>query len=292
MLMYSIERYIDVFETYKLGNEDTFIKVVPERGGIITSFFYKEKMILYLEPETLYDPSKNIRGGIPILFPICGWLHDESYKINGISYTIPQHGLARKYKWDVVDSFVGKYGVDLTLCLYSNQDMEKSYPFDFRLIYRYMLTKEGLTIYQSYINDSNMNMPFYAGFHPYFYTSDKTKLEFDTGALHFWNSITGQLEDVKEPFNIDFHSPEVNIILLDAHAGGVSMSNKADGWSISLKYDEMFKYVVIWSLKDKDFVCIEPWMARPDSMNTNQDVHILQPHDTLNAKFSIICELL
>ncbi|MBZ4666061.1 aldose epimerase [Mahella sp.] len=290
--MYSIERYIDVFETYKLGDDDTFIKVVPDRGGIITSFFYKGKMILYLEPETLYDVSKNIRGGIPVLFPICGWLQDECYKIDGISYNMPQHGLARRAKWTVIDSFVGEHGVDMTLCFKSNEQTKKSYPFDFRLIYRYELTDNGLAIHQSYINDSDKDMPFYAGFHPYFYTSDKTALAFDTGALHFWDSVDGRLKDIKDPNNIDFSAPEVNMILLDAHARGVSMTNKADGWVVSLNYDDIFKYVVIWSLEGKNFVCIEPWMARPDSMNTRRDVHTLCSHGILNTTFNINCELI
>lgn len=289
--MYKIERYIDKFETYRIGTEDsdTYFEVVPPRGGIITDFLYKNKTILYLDKETLYDITKSIRGGIPVLFPICGKLQDDIYHVGDVDYSMPQHGIARRYPWRVVDAFVGHHGADITLCFSSDEETKKIYPFDFRIIYRYELTENRLTLYQSYINDSCNRMPFYAGFHPYFYTSDKTAVSFDTGATRCWDSLASEMLNFNEA--IDFDVPEVNMILLDPHAGHVSMNNRADGWVLSLKYDAAFKYVVIWSLKGRDFVCIEPWMARPNAMNTGEDVYYLEPHDQFNARLSLAVDL-
>ena len=48
------------------------LRIVPERGGLITEWRCKGKEILYFDQERFLDKDKSVRGGIPILFPICG----------------------------------------------------------------------------------------------------------------------------------------------------------------------------------------------------------------------------
>jgi galactose mutarotase-like enzyme len=48
--------------------------VVPERGGLITGWRCNGVEWLYLDVQRFADPSKLVRGGIPVLFPICGGL--------------------------------------------------------------------------------------------------------------------------------------------------------------------------------------------------------------------------
>ena len=49
-----------------------YLKISPERGGLITSWKCNGREILYLDQLRFSDLSKSIRGGIPVLFPICG----------------------------------------------------------------------------------------------------------------------------------------------------------------------------------------------------------------------------
>lgn len=103
--MYTYEINKDVFETHLLANakKDTFIEVVPERGGIIAKFVVNDEPVFYLDRSTLIDRNKNISGGIPILFPICSYLKNDTYSLNGRQYKMKQHGFARNCAWNVTD---------------------------------------------------------------------------------------------------------------------------------------------------------------------------------------------
>jgi galactose mutarotase-like enzyme len=71
----------DQYETYTLTDDsaESKLEVVPERGGIITGWQVKGKEILYLDAERFANPALSVRGGIPILFPICGNLPNNTY---------------------------------------------------------------------------------------------------------------------------------------------------------------------------------------------------------------------
>ncbi|SNX53336.1 aldose epimerase [Thermoanaerobacterium sp. RBIITD] len=287
--MYKFEKYNDKFETIKLTdvNNESFFEVVPERGGIITRFSYKGNDILYLDRETLLDTEKNIRGGIPILFPICGYLADGRYRINNNEYKMRQHGIARLNRWEVLDRNIDK-SASITLKFSSNDETKKAYPFDFDVIYTYSLKDGTLSVLQDYINKSNVDMPFYAGFHPYFYIMNKNNIELNINSNQYYDTIDKEIHNYNG--KLDFTKPEVNIIFSDA-SGTSGIFDNERNIKISLYYDSIFKYVVIWSLIGKDFICLEPWMAKPDSMNTGKDVQILKPDENLKATFSISCSI-
>ena len=63
----------------------TQAKIAPARGGLLTSFSVDNTEIFYLDRETFNDVIKNVRGGIPLLFPNAGPL-----KVS--LYNLPQHG--------------------------------------------------------------------------------------------------------------------------------------------------------------------------------------------------------
>lgn len=58
--------------TYILTDEATGAKVeiVPERGGIATSWQINGQEIFYLDQERFTDPTLTVRGGNPVLFPV------------------------------------------------------------------------------------------------------------------------------------------------------------------------------------------------------------------------------
>src|SRR5262245_48306902 len=74
-------------------------EVVPQRGGLVSRFCVGDEEILYMDPETLADRTKNVRGGIPVLFPVAGRLSGDRYTRDGRSFPMRQHGLARLAPW-------------------------------------------------------------------------------------------------------------------------------------------------------------------------------------------------
>ena len=80
-------------------DKNNYIKFCPERGGVITNWVSDGNEILYFDETRFMDKTKSIRGGIPILFPICGNLNTSSSVFGNSYLQLPQHGFARDLQW-------------------------------------------------------------------------------------------------------------------------------------------------------------------------------------------------
>jgi len=69
------------------------LRVVPRRGGLVTGWLchgpWGEREILYFDADRFADPSKSVRGGIPVLFPICGGLQGSALRSTVLRATSP-----------------------------------------------------------------------------------------------------------------------------------------------------------------------------------------------------------
>jgi galactose mutarotase-like enzyme len=276
------------YESYILVDENSGSKVtvIPERGGIISGFEVDNQNVLYLDMETFNDPAKNIRGGNPVLFPTCGLTENNSYEYEGKKYSIGNHGLVRSYPWNVEDTLT-EDGAGIIISITSNDEMKEKYPFDFEIVYKYILKGSTITIEQSYKNKSNKPMPMYAGFHPYFNVSGRNAVEYGINATKLWDTREKSILDYNG--KIEFPDEDTSKIILDAKGNSLWFYDEKLKRKISMEYGEDFKYIVIWSVKGKDFVCVEPWMAMANAMNTGKNLHIIQPGEILNEQFSINC---
>jgi galactose mutarotase-like enzyme len=122
------------YKTYVLTDPiaQTHLEVVPERGGIITRWQVQGQDLLYLDADRFTDPTLSIRGGIPILFPICGNLPDNTFTHQGKTYTLKQHGFARDLPWTVGEQ---RPQDGLTLTLSSAMRIDRPNPCPFPLDY-------------------------------------------------------------------------------------------------------------------------------------------------------------
>lgn len=285
--MFKIKEYMDnQYKIYELIDTEkgSYVKVVPQRGGIVTGFGINGQETLYMDEDTFYDSSKYVRGGNPILFPICGVLENGEYEYNGDKYKMEIHGLVRNYPWQV-DATDLNDKASIKVKFKSSDITKKYYPFDFEIIYTYTLKGNVLTIDQEYINNSEVNMPMYAGFHPYFNIIDKSKLKYDIDAEKYFDY---EGNDIKS-YNgfIDMTNEDKSKIFLDSKTCHLCFYDEILKRKISMEYSSEFKYIVLWSVIGKNFICIEPWMAKPDAMNTKEDLYYIKPHDNYNAYLTI-----
>lgn len=271
------------FSLFTLSNGHSELQIVPERGGIVSELKLGDRQILYMDSSTLYDTSKSTRGGIPILFPICGYLENDTYIVNGMTYHMKRHGFARNYPWDVSYISASDAEASIITVFHDNQKTYEEYPFHFHLSIKYVITADNLSIETEIKNDDEKPMPFYLGFHPYFNVSDKNLLSVEVHSDKFIEKIPGGLIDGK----INFDADEVNISYYDLQDNSCQLSDVQNGLNIKLCFDDSFKYITLWSLKGSDFVCLEPWMAYVDSMNTGRDLNYLEPGKVHRSKVSI-----
>ena len=97
----------------------------------------------------------------PMLFPVIGRLRDSAYLLDGVPYTIPQHGFARDMEFQVS----GQTGQSLSLSISDTEATRAVYPFAFSLTVTYSL--EGNTLVKAHRveNRSDQEMLFELGGH-------------------------------------------------------------------------------------------------------------------------------
>lgn len=278
--MYEIAVKQDPYQTYILSNPDAQVRleIVPERGGIATRWRIQGQDLFYMDEERYLDPEKSIRGGNPILFPICGNLVEDSYTIDGKTYALKQHGFARNLPWDVVDRATDAESASLTLSLESSDRTRAGYPFEFQVRYTYVFRGRSLQIQQHYENRSSSPMPFSAGFHPYFWVADKNQLALDIPAQEF----TPKGETASQPFtgHFDFEQEEIDVAFYPVAGTLASFSDPRRRLKLEIEYSEAFSTLVFWAVKGKEFICLEPWSAPRNALNTGNSLVTLAPGES------------
>ena len=280
------------YKTYTLWNEteESSITVIPERGGIILGWTVNDVEVLYLDRERFQNPALSIRGGIPILFPICGNLPDDRYELEGHPYTLTQHGFARNLPWQVTQEIATEGQTQLSIALNSTPETLKAYPFEFTVTYTYRLQGNRLEIHQAYQNKSTKTMPCSFGFHPYFTVGDKQKLRFEIPAQHWQDKATGTSYPFANQF--DFGAEELDMALYPVTGYQATVTDLERSFKLYLDYDRPFSTLVFWTLKDKDFYCLEPWSAPRNALNTGDRLTQIAPGETLETWVKLTVESL
>ncbi len=248
----------DGFEIWSLSNADksASLEVIPARGGLISSLKFGGRESLYLDWATVTDTSKNVRGGIPLLFPFCGPLVDGQWQVDGKTYVMKQHGFARDCQFQVVETSAG-----LELTLIDSPQTLALYPFAFEL--KLLLSFEGsrLNLDCHVINHSQSPMPYQWGAHPYFSVGGAKQFELDLPVTDFFDSTvkTRVKKPVTEQASPDWSGKEVDLEYWGLTRDWAQFKDLSTGNTVQVGYDSSFPHLVVWSLPDKDFLCLEPW---------------------------------
>lgn len=234
------------FTRWQLSDEHAQVDVIPERGGLVTRF----GDVLFLDEATLLDPAKNVRGGIPLLFPFAG-------KAPGGS-PLGQHGFARKLPWKATSAVADEDTARLECCLESSAETRAGWPYEFRCDFAVSLFDGRLMLEWAFHNPASTPMPLHFGIHPYFHVPDKTRARVDVGLTRAFDNRLGRERDVER---IDFSGEEIDLHFAPFERGGVSLE-RGDGRRVRLAWTEHFNTLVLWTLPAQPFVCVEPWTAR------------------------------
>ncbi len=241
----------------------------PERGGIITSIklLRDDQLVelLYIDEETFNDATKNVKGGIPILFPNAGPI--DNSKFPGLK----QHGFARDAK-----SWNGEQGVEpniFTQTLVADEESRRVFPYDHVLRMEGKFSDDGsLALTQSVTNqEKEHDLPLSMGLHPYFPvpTEKKGDIQFqfpggdvvEESVKQWANGKAVNIDNpkVKDPSAvIRVHIPDLGTLVMD----------------ISSEYKKLW----VWSQPGKDFVCVEPVMRNAGGLV--DDPELVKPGKT------------
>jgi galactose mutarotase-like enzyme len=150
------------------------------------------------------------------------------------------------------------------------------YPWSFRLTLTFALAGATLRLDARVENAGDEPMPFAFGLHPYFRVTDKAAARIATRATRAFDNVTKQVV----PFHgFDLTAKEVDLHLLD-HGSTDSELAWGDGSRLAIRASPEHTRWVVWTLAGRDFVCVEPWTAPADALNTGESLIALAPGES------------
>jgi galactose mutarotase-like enzyme len=247
--------------------------IEPGRGGLVTGFAVGGRPILFLDPATLRDPTKNVRGGVPVLFPSPGKLAGDAWAYAGRHGAMKQHGFARSLAWQVAEVTAAR----ATLTLAASEATRAQFPWDFAVEQTISVRGASLRLAQRITNRDAAPMPFGFGFHPYFFVrdADKRAAAVATGARRAFDNVAKREVAID---GIDLTLPEVDLHLLDHGTTACALTTPAG--VVTLTGSPEYTHWVVWTLAGRDFVCVEPWTCPGDALNTGDRLIVLAPGES------------
>lgn len=242
----------------------------------------------------------------PILFPFVGGLKDKTYRHQGVSYSMNQHGFARDMEFQLTEQT--EQSLRFTLC--STEETLKKYPFAFELELGYEITGRELVVSWTVRNPGEETMYFAIGGHPAFICPPRegvkqTECEIYYGTDSITSTIissAGLVTGEKMVYDLKDGAMLITENLFD-HDALVIEGNQTQ--KVALLDDRQMPYLSmtfdaplfgIWSPPHKKapFICIEPWYGRCDGESFDGNLaereweNALVPGEVFTASYRIV----
>jgi galactose mutarotase-like enzyme len=231
------------------------LRLAPGRGGLLRGWRCNGQELLYMDEARFNDPTLSVRGGMPVLFPICGGLSGNSLDLgDGRQARLSQHGFARDQPWTIRESADGS-GVVLELS--DTPATLEAWPYAFALALELSPETDALAMALVVSNRSPWPMPFSLGLHPYFAVSDLAGVRLEGLPPRCLDQAAMAQAATAErlaalPAGVD---------LLLEPAGPVRLLDPAGRRAIVMEPQAPLDLAVIWSDPPRPMVCLEPWSA-------------------------------
>ncbi len=268
---------------FKVENQYVSIEV-KQYGAELSSFKSKETGIEYLwqgNPDVWYGQS-------PILFPIVGTVLNNKYRLDGVEYEMPKHGLARKRDFELKEQ-----GEDYLILTQSwNEETLEKYPFKYILDVKFKLDGKKLTVTHTVKNADSKTMYFSIGAHPGFNCKIGDYLEFEENETLICEKINEDalLDGIHYPTLENEKVFEITADVFNADAHVLSGMKSDTLYLKSNVRSEIIKFnfgtpshLGLWAKPGAEYVCIEPWYGINDTpvetpdFSQKRDIEKLDP---------------
>ncbi len=255
---------------YVHPNSGDSLRIVPERGGLLTGWCCGGEEILYFDQKRFADTSKSIRGGMPILFPICGDLPGDVLRIRQEEFVLKQHGFARDLSWKstLLDD---DSGVKLTLS--DTYISRKMYPFLFKVVIVLRPLKNSLVISIRIQNSGTDPMPFSFGIHPYFVINDLDSVRIEGLAQTCFSHI----DKAETQTNLQLARLSKGVDFITTPIDKVRLVDMQSGRKVTMQAKAPMDMVVVWTDPPRNMVCLEPWTAPREALVSGNRRIVLEP---------------
>jgi galactose mutarotase-like enzyme len=240
--------------TLELTRGDVAVTIAPGRGALVTSIVVSGTELLYLDRATLEDPTKNVRGGIPVLFPYAGKL--EGGRLVEAGTTMGQHGFGRNRPWSLEEERAD----EVRLRLVNDEATRAEFPFGYEADLLVALQPRGIEVKLRVQNTGERSVPLSPGWHPYFRCPAAKKAGV-TGSVDGFTR--DELGDEKE-FDFGLVPP----------ASGKTAFEVPELGTLRVEFSPSMRHMQFWSLPGKDFICLEPFFGAANTINTGRRLDV------------------
>jgi len=314
---YSIRRHDDVIQLEDATSQ-IVVSVAPAAGNVVFEMKVKGQNVLRFPYGSLDEfRSRPALSGIPFLAPWANRLDEQAFYANGKKYAFdmelgnvrgahPIHGfLSYAREWQVVEAKADGASAWVTsrLEVFRQPAWIAQFPFAHTIEMTHRLQDGALEVATRIQNLSAEAMPVAVGFHPYFQLTDSTRDQWtlSVGARTEWVLSPDKIP-TGETRPIDQRFPNPNAALLRDHdldhvfgdliraSGRAVISVKGKSQRLDVTLGENYRAVVLYSPKDRDFICVEPMAGITDALNLAQrglykELQSIPPGGTWEARF-------
>ncbi len=259
-------------EIITLSNEKFTAKICSE-GAQLLSFTDGKT-------EYMWQADENVWGfTAPVLFPICGGLHNGGYSYMGKEYKIPMHGFARFKEFDV------EKRDDTSACflLKSDEETRVQYPFDFEFRVVFELKENILNITYSVRNISDGKIYFSFGGHEGYACPEGVEeyiVKFENDSVltrlmlknGFFDGTTEEIVLKNGAMDLKYSEFEkCTYVFRNIGSKSVVLDHKNGTRKLRLGFPG-HETLAIWTLPVRNYVCIEPWCGISESESFDGDI--------------------
>ena len=218
-------------------------------------------------------------GSSPVLFPICSGLKDDEFIYEGKTYTLQKHGFARRSKW-VVENACGN---TVTFLLSSDNCPQPNYPFEYEFRITYTLSGKKLNVEYNIKNLTEGDMYFSVGAHEAYNCPEgieNYEIVFEkTENLDAYQLEGPLLSDNTKSYGHNNNTLQLDnslfendcLIFKNLNSRSINLVNKTTAQKIKVDFDG-FDFLLVWTVPNAPFVCIEPWCGITDNVNTTKQL--------------------
>lgn len=280
-----------------LKNHQSLVKI-STRGAQLMQWHDR-----FISRNILWELNENIWNRVsPILFPIVGRLKNDTYRIDDTEYKMKQHGFARDFDFEIIESTPES----ALLRLNSNQETREIFPFDFIFNVEYILKESTIEVRNTIYNSGADALYFSFGAHPGFhiegsianyqlqipgatqmprhlikdglYTGASEMIEFEAGGILNLN---------------DDYFKDDAIVLKNENIPSIQIWKERKPLLELAILGEPAPYWGIWRKPGAPFLCLEPWWGIADSVNsdgnftTKEGINALLPNEKRSFDYSM-----
>lgn len=261
---------------FVIENEHLIV-TVKDKGAEVSSVIAKKTGIEYI----WQADEKVWNRHAPVLFPFVGRLKEDSFRYQGNTYPMGQHGFARDSKFSVHERLTDS----ITFILAPNGHFKDVYPFLFELQLTYQLFENQLSVIYKVKNLDENTMYYSIGGHPGFNVpltegeafedyyvkmapeTSRERLLLEGPYLAADKAL--EVEQNKFPLQRELFLNDA-IILKTPEPTTVTLASKKGEHGVTMSYED-FDYLGIWTKPQQDatYVCLEPWCGLADRSDSD-----------------------